>query len=133
MDERESGLREILNLGHTVGRAIETLSDYKLTHGEAVSIGLAAQARLGLEKGFVTAEEVSRIESLLKRGRLPVGIPDYIDRAALADKLYTDKKVRNGRLRFVFEEGIGKVKSFGGNNYGLEVEKSEIAAVLENM
>lgn len=46
-DERESGLREVLNLGHTVGRAIETVSDYKLLHGEAVAIGIAAQARLG--------------------------------------------------------------------------------------
>ena len=132
-DERESGLREILNLGHTVGRAAETLSDYRLTHGEAVSIGLIAQARLGLEKGFITAEEVSRIEALLKRAKLPVSIPDYMDKGALADKLYTDKKVRNGRLRFVFEDGIGKMKCFGGNNYGLEVEKSEIAAVLEEM
>ena len=51
-DERESGLREVLNLGHTVGRAIETVSDYRLYHGEAVAIGMVAQARLGEKLGL---------------------------------------------------------------------------------
>ena len=132
-DERESGLREILNLGHTVGRAVETLSDYQLTHGEAVSIGIVAQARLGLTFGYVTAEEVQRIEKLLHRAELPVSLPDYVDRAALADKLYTDKKVRNGRLRFVFQDGIGAMKCFGDNQYGKEIEKAQIAEILSEM
>ena len=132
-DERESGLREILNLGHTVGRAVETVSDYRLLHGEAVAIGLAAQARLGLSFGFVSAEDALRIEALLKKARLPVSIPEYIDKGELADKLYTDKKVRNGRLRFVFEDGIGKMKCFGENEYGLEISKEQIADILAQM
>ena len=132
-DERESGLREILNLGHTVGRAVETVSDYRLLHGEAVAIGLMAQAYLGSTLGFMNDDEVARVKFLLERAKLPTDIPDYIDRSALADKLYTDKKVRDGKLRFVFEEGIGRMKCFGGNNYGLEISKEQIVSILENM
>lgn len=66
-DERESGLREILNLGHTVGRAIETVSDYRLLHGEAVSIGMAAQVKLANRLGYVSADEEKEVITLLKR------------------------------------------------------------------
>ena len=59
LDETEQGMREILNLGHTVGRAIETVSDYRLSHGESVSIGLAAQARLGRNLGYCSEEDVA--------------------------------------------------------------------------
>lgn len=132
-DERESGLREILNLGHTVGRAVETVSDYRLTHGEAVSIGLMAQALLGEELGFISAENVKRVTDLCSRAGLPVTIPDYIDRNELIKKLYTDKKVRDGKLRFVFQKEIGDMVCFGENNYGLEIEESAIAAVINKM
>ncbi|MDE7063458.1 MAG: 3-dehydroquinate synthase [Lachnospiraceae bacterium] len=111
-DERESGLREVLNLGHTVGRAIETVSGYRLLHGEAVAIGLLAQAHLAVRLGYMTQEECDRVEALLKRAQLPTQIPDYIDREELVRKLYTDKKVRDGKLRFVVQKGIGNVVEF---------------------
>lgn len=120
IDETEQGMREILNLGHTVGRAIETVSDYRLSHGEAVSIGLAAQARLGRMFGYCTKEDVSRIEALLEKAKLPVRIPDWIDREALIRKLYTDKKVRSGRLRFVFQKGIGNMVEFSAGSSAAE-------------
>lgn len=116
IDENEKGLREILNLGHTVGRAIETVSDYRLSHGEAVSIGLMAQARLGAERGYCTNEEVSRIEALLTKAKLPVRIPEYIDKEELVRKLYTDKKARGGKLRFVFQKGIGEMVKFSSGS-----------------
>ena len=112
LDEKEQGLREILNLGHTVGRAIETVSEYRLSHGEAVAIGLMAQAKLGCRMGFCSEEEVARVENLLKKAKLPVSIPEWIDKEALTKKLYTDKKVRNGKLRFVFQQGIGQMVQF---------------------
>ncbi len=132
-DERESGLREILNLGHTVGRAIETCSDYRLLHGEAVSIGLVAQARLGQELGFISKENVGRLERLLQNAGLPIRVPGYIQIPELLKKLYTDKKVRDSRLRFVFQKEIGDVMQFSENNYGRPVSESEIAAVLEKI
>lgn len=111
-DERESGLREILNLGHTVGRAIETVSGYRLLHGEAVSIGLVAECHLARRLGYMTGDEVDRVAALLQRAKLPTAIPMYIDREALVKKLYTDKKVRDGKLRFVLQKGIGSVVEF---------------------
>lgn len=132
-DERESGLREVLNLGHTVGRAIETVSDYKLLHGQAVAIGLCAQARLGEKLGFISGENVRRIYSLCERAKLPTKIPGYIDREKLLDKLYTDKKVRDGKLRFVFQKQIGDMMCFGENEYGRQVSREEIAEILSEM
>ncbi len=132
-DERESGLREILNLGHTVGRAIETVSGYDLLHGESVAIGLAAAARLSVRRGLLTGEEAGRIEALLERAHLPVRIPEAIDRQALVKKLYTDKKVRNGKLRFVLLSGIGSVAQFGENNFAAEVSEEEAGEVIYSM
>lgn len=122
-DERESGLREVLNLGHTVGRAIETVSDYKLLHGEAVSIGLVAEVRLSKKLGYMTEDEMNAVIALLAKAQLPTTIPDYIDREALVKKLYTDKKVRNGQLRFVIQNGIGDVVQFGENVFATPISE----------
>ena len=129
-DEKEQGLREILNLGHTVGRAIETVSDYRLLHGQAVSIGLVAQAELGMKLGFLSAGQKDRICKLLEKAGLPVSIPEYIDKEALVRKLYTDKKVRNGKLRMVFMDGIGKIRTFGKDVYARETAENEIRDVI---
>lgn len=122
-DEREKGLREVLNLGHTVGRAIETVSDYQLLHGEAVGIGMTAQALLSARLGYMSEEEEARVIALLSRTGLPTRIPDYIDREALVRKLYTDKKVRDGKLRFVLQKGIGGVMEFAPGVYAKPIEE----------
>lgn len=132
-DEKEKSLREILNLGHTVGRAIETVSDYRLLHGEALSIGMTAQVKLGCKLRFLSVEQRDRVIALLERIGLPVRIPDYIDRDELVKKLYTDKKVRDGKLRFVFQKGIGDVITFGDDIYARPVAESEIRSILEEM
>lgn len=129
-DEKETGLREILNLGHTVGRAIETVSEYRLLHGEALSIGLVAQVQLGQRLGFISEEEGARVIALLKNTGLPISIPDYINRDALVKKLYTDKKVRNGKLRFVFQYGIGAIKTFENETYAMPIAEEQIREVL---
>ncbi|MBR1865318.1 MAG: 3-dehydroquinate synthase [Lachnospiraceae bacterium] len=130
-DEREAGLREILNLGHTVGRAIETVSDYRLLHGEAVSIGLVAQIRLAQKLGYVDEDAVQALISLLRKAELPVSIPDYIDRDALVKKLYTDKKVRDGRLRFVVQKQIGEVVEFEPGVFATPIEESVAREIIE--
>lgn len=132
-DEKEKNLREILNLGHTVGRAIETVSDYCLLHGEAVAIGMMAQVKLGCQSGYLTEEERDRVRALLIKAGLPVEIPAYIDKEKLVKKLYTDKKVRDGKLRFVFQKGIGNVMTFGNEVYAREVEEDEIRTVIMAM
>lgn len=125
-DERESGLREVLNLGHTVGRAIETVSDYRLLHGEALGIGMAAQVLLSARLGYMSEEQAERVIALYQKAGLPTTIPDYIDREELVRKLYTDKKVRDGKLRFVVQKGIGDVVEFATGVYAKPIEE-EIA------
>lgn len=132
-DERESGLREILNLGHTVGRAIETVSDYKLLHGEALSIGIVAEVKLAYMLGYMTEVQRDEVIALLKKANLPVAIPDYIDREALVKKLYTDKKVKNGQLRFVIQKGIGDVVEFQEGNYATKIEEHIAREIILDM
>ena len=132
-DERESGLREVLNLGHTVGRALETAAGYRLLHGQAVAVGLVAQARLGEKLGFISKQNVQRVIELYKRAELPVTVPDYVELNELLDKLYTDKKVRDGKLRFVFQREIGEMMCFGGNDYAKQISREQIEEILKEM
>lgn len=132
-DEKEKSLREVLNMGHTVGRAIETVSDYKLLHGEAVSIGIVAQVNLGNKFGYINEEDKYRVIALLERVGLPTKIPEYIDLEELTTKLYTDKKVRDGNIRFVFQKGIGAIQKFDNETYAKRISETEIKEILEKM
>ena len=132
-DERETGLREVLNLGHTVGRAAETLSGYRLLHGEAVAVGLSAQCALSVRMGYMTEEEAGRVRALLSRAGLPTGIPAYMDREALVQKLYTDKKVRGGKLRFVVQKGIGDTVEFSPGVFAAEIEEETAREIILEM
>ena len=132
-DEKENGLREILNLGHTVGRAIETVSDYKLLHGEALSIGLVAEVKLAYKLGYMTEIQRDNVIALLKKANLPIVIPTYIDRDALVKKLYTDKKVKNGHLRFVIQKGIGDIVEFDDGVYATKIDESVARDIILDM
>lgn len=132
-DERESGLREILNLGHTVGRAIETVSDYRLLHGEALAIGMAAQVQLSARLGYMSEEEAFRVIELYRKAGLSTKVPDYIDREALVKKLYTDKKVRDGRLRFVLQKGIGDVVEFAPGVFAKPIEEELAREIIMDL
>jgi 3-dehydroquinate synthase len=111
-DEHESGLREILNFGHTFGHALESVTHYKrYQHGEAVAWGMMAAALLGHETGVTRANDVSRIVSLVRRmGPLPPW--PRVPAAALIEAMRSDKKARDGKLRFVLTPRIGKAASY---------------------
>ena len=94
---------------------------------------MAAQLHLSCQMGYVTKEQVERVVKLLKRAGLPTEIPEYIDREALVKKLYTDKKVRDGKLRMVFQKEIGDVMCFGDNDYAKQITEPEIAEVIDEM
>ena len=132
-DEKEYGLREVLNLGHTVGRAIETVSGYKLLHGEALSIGIVAEVKLAYRLGYMTEEQRDDVIMLLKKANLPTAIPSYIDRENLVKKLYTDKKVKNGQLRFVIQNGIGNVVEFYEGVYATKIEENVAREIISDM
>ena len=104
-DEFDRGARQLLNLGHTMGHAVELLSDYRLYHGECVAIGLAAVTRAACRKGLCPAGDAARIETLLRR----LGLPTETDCTA-GDILRVcggDKKIRGGEIRLVVPEGVG--------------------------
>lgn len=132
-DELESNLRQILNLGHTAGRALEALSGYELLHGEAISIGLAIQVQLAEHLGYVTPDQSERVIALLKKAGLPTEIPATVTNRMLIDKMYTDKKVRKGLIRFVFQDGIGSMKRFEDGSYSTPVEEEVILEFLEQI
>jgi 3-dehydroquinate synthase len=99
--------RRILNLGHTLGHALEAAQEFKnLSHGEAVSIGLIAAARIALSRGLVDEAFFRRLKDILLRCGLPVALPSYND-AAIAKSLYLDKKRRGNRFYFVLPAYIG--------------------------
>jgi 3-dehydroquinate synthase len=111
-DERESGLREILNFGHTFAHALESITRYRrYQHGEAVAWGMIAAAFLGHEVGLTRADDVSRIVSLIRRlGPLPPW--PNVPPAALLAAMRSDKKSRSGILRFVLSTRIGEARSY---------------------
>ena len=114
----------------TVGRALETVSGYRLSHGEAVSVGMIAQMKLSHRLGYMTLEQIQEVSDLLAAAGLPVRLPDDIDRDALVRKLYTDKKVKNGVLRFVVQRGIGDVVEFEKGNFATPVAEETAREII---
>ncbi len=111
-DEREqTGLRAVLNFGHTIGHAIEAVAGYDgaFRHGEAVAVGMVAESRLAEKLGWVDAETTARIAALLDRFGLPTVAPG-LDPERLLDAMGRDKKNRGGRTRFVLPRRIGEVE-----------------------
>jgi 3-dehydroquinate synthase len=111
-DERESGLREILNFGHTFGHALESVTRYKrYQHGEAVAWGMMCAAMLGHERGLTAPEDVARVVSLVRRmGPLPAW--PSVSAKDLLKAMRSDKKSRGGKLRFVLAKRIGRAASY---------------------
>ena len=108
-DERESGLRAILNLGHTFGHAIETALDYETwLHGEAVAAGMSMAAHLSIRTTGFRESDALRVNALLEKAGLPVSLPDTISREQLRELMAVDKKARHGRLHLVLLEETGK-------------------------
>ncbi len=108
-DERESDRRRILNYGHTVGHALESLGKYrKLIHGEAVAIGMVQEVDLGRSLGFCTAEVATRQRELVRQAGLPDALPP-VRFTELWDTMQHDKKVARGQLYCVLPERVGQV------------------------
>lgn len=107
-DEREGGIRRILNYGHTIGHAVEGSSDYAIIHGLAVAIGMAAAARLAVSAGLLAHEEAQKIIDALVAYGMPVDIPKNLDRNRIKKYLLADKKTVGGKVHYVLPTEIGK-------------------------
>jgi 3-dehydroquinate synthase len=123
-DERESGLRAVLNFGHTVGHGLESVMGYSaLRHGEGVAIGMVAAARIGRHLGMCSAEVGDRLAALLESLRLPTRIPGT-PLSGILNAMRSDKKAVDGSPRFVLPRDIGTVQA------GCEAPPKTVSRVL---
>jgi 3-dehydroquinate synthase len=116
-DERESGLREILNFGHTFGHALESVTKYRrYLHGEAVAWGMFAATMLGMHIGFTDKDEAPRLFKLIHRA---IELPWWprVSSEAMIEAMQADKKRKAGKLRFVLSRRIGEARSIDSVPY----------------
>ncbi|MEE9569509.1 MAG: 3-dehydroquinate synthase, partial [Candidatus Binatia bacterium] len=110
-DEHEEDYRSVLNFGHTIGHALESLTGYEqFLHGEAVAIGMAQAATISRREGLCDDKSLERILQLIKGAGLPTDIPSGIRLEELANKMEVDKKSVGGKIKFVLCAGIGKTQ-----------------------
>ncbi|MBW4562024.1 MAG: 3-dehydroquinate synthase [Mojavia pulchra JT2-VF2] len=127
-DEKEAGLRAILNYGHTIGHAVESLTGYRLVnHGEAVGIGMVAAGEIAVELGMWQKQDAERQNALIQKAGLPTQLPSGVDIEAIVEALQLDKKVKAGKVRFVLPTQIGVVTVTD------EVPSDTIRQVLQKM
>ena len=122
-DEREGNLRQILNFGHTLGHAVEKLSNFEWYHGEAVAVGMVAEAMVSQKLGLLSDIEVSRIRKLLIALELPVSIENLqLKSDDIMSAAVLDKKSRSGRPRYALPDTIGSMARDKSGGYGLEAD-----------
>jgi len=123
-DERESGTRKALNLGHTLGHAIEAAAHYTVKHGAAVAMGIVAESRIAVEMGLLKDRDRARVLRLIRTLKLPTRFPKGLNRARFLAAIAADKKANAGGAKFVLPGGIGRAV------IGVEVQQAFITRLL---
>jgi 3-dehydroquinate synthase len=121
-DEREEGLRKVLNFGHTIGHAVEMLSGFSLLHGEAVAIGMVLESRLAERIGLAQDGTAATVTRTLEAAGLPTNLPRGFEADAVIEAMLSDKKGRSGKTRFALPLRIG---AMAGADTGWTVSVSD--------
>jgi 3-dehydroquinate synthase len=121
-DEHEGGLRKLLNFGHTAGHAVEILSGFKISHGEAVAIGMVIEATIAEVAGVAEKGTADTIRNALAGAGLPIERPADMDADRMLEVMRTDKKVRGGTIQYSLPSRIGRM---AGSNSGWTVSVSD--------
>jgi 3-dehydroquinate synthase len=116
-DEKEAGYRRVLNLGHTVGHALEKLSGFNLKHGDCVAVGMIAAAALSNRLGMMPSGDLKRLEDLCEAWEMPLRIPASIGTEAIIGAIQTDKKRIGEKLHFILPVRIGEVIEYTDIDY----------------
>jgi 3-dehydroquinate synthase len=124
-DPRESGLRRTLNLGHTLGHALEKVSGYQLTHGEAIAIGMVFAGQLSARKRLIASAEFERLRAIFLKAGLPVAVPDGLERKLIVDAMGQDKKKQGDAIKFVLPKA-----RLGCVDYRLDISLAELGELL---
>ena len=130
-DPHEVGLRKILNYGHTAGHAVELLSNYELSHGEAISIGMMVAGRIANKLGHFSKEDLDAQEGLLIAAGFPTKIPNAISNEDIIKVTATDKKAVGGKAMYSLPVSIGKMHDFDGK-YATYVDDEVVMAALQS-
>ena len=130
-DEKETGKRVILNFGHTIGHALEKLSDYQLSHGEAVAIGMVAESFLSMKLKHLSSENLNRIMVCLRAIGINCYVPIQFSKDDLLSAMARDKKNRQQENHFVLLQDIGKTLDLVRSQYTYSVSEKSIEQVYE--
>lgn len=117
-DEKESGLRALLNFGHTIGHAIESMANFEKLHGECVSIGMVAACKMAVQLDMIDVEILKKVEELIEKVGLPTRISN-MDIEEIYNQMFYDKKAKNGKLVFIIPKKIGEA-------FQMTIENEEI-------
>lgn len=128
-DEREHGMRKILNFGHTLGHAIETASDYRLLHGEAIAVGMVLEASLSERIGLAVDGTAARVRQAVERAGLPAALPASLSPERLLALTRTDKKARGGAVEYALPATVGTMAG-ADTQWSVRVRDDDVIAVL---
>jgi 3-dehydroquinate synthase len=131
-DEREAGPRAALNFGHTAAHAVEAATDYRISHGDAVSIGLVAEARLAERLTGFPRAQADRLEALLSAFGLPIRPPRGLDPARLAEAVRRDKKSRSGVVRAALPERLGRMPDPSDPTRAIDARRDLLPLLVRN-
>ncbi len=129
-DPREQNLRQVLNLGHTIGHAIEIASGYAVGHGRAVAAGLSVEASIACMAGFLPESERDRIRAALSQLALPLAPPAELSAPVIFEASRADKKGKRAEPRFVLAQAIGQMAK-GPEGFGHQVDQALVLAAIE--
>jgi 3-dehydroquinate synthase len=128
-DEHEGGVRKILNFGHTIGHAVEMLSDYRLAHGEAVAVGMTLESRIAERIGIAAAGTAGEVRDALSSAGLPVELPEGMNADRILEVMRADKKVRAGSVQYALPRAIGEMAA-SDSGWTVPVDDGIIREVL---
>lgn len=131
-DEREAGIRKILNFGHTIAHAVEQVTGYGVPHGHAVSIGMVAEAALAERLGVAASGLADTIATVCDAAGLPVRLPENADPAEIVMATRSDKKTRAGVVEYALPSAVG-VMAGAAEGYGIAVPESEVLQALQHL
>ena len=131
-DEHEHGLRKVLNFGHTVGHGVEAASSYTLLHGEAIAIGIVAEARVAEQVGVASAGTAEAIEDAVTAVGLPSRIPGELAPERVIALMQSDKKRRRGLLEYALPERLG-VMAGASSAWGIAVDDATVLQILRGL
>jgi len=120
-DERDNGLRNVLNFGHTVGHAIEAVTSFKVNHGTAVAVGMVTASRISYRLGLFLEQDMERLTNVIAAAGLPIAMPE-LNIADILEAIKHDKKVSGGKVKFILPIRIGRV---------IVTDKVDLAMVAE--